>query len=258
MIKDVVKRLAGSFGYEISRKPSSQSRKCWPPQHVQAQTGYEEDEWFHSLFDHATGKTQMERTDNALRRQRHFTLNHLVRNALQNLEGDVCEAGCWRGMSTYQIASRIRDSKKDLTLHVFDSFQGLSEYKDEDKVPGMELPYEDLRQKFACSLETVMSNLSEFDFIKFYQGWIPERFSDVSDGRFSFVHVDVDMYHPILDCIDFFYPRLVNRGIMVFDDYGAQGYPGAAQAIDEKLIELGNPFFIPLPSGQAFLVKSGD
>ena len=42
---------------------------------------------------------------------------------------------------------------------------------------------------------------------------------------------------------------------MVFDDYGFKSFPGAKQAVDELLSELDNPLFMPLPSGQAFLVK---
>ena len=256
MIKNIANQFAGSLGYEVRRKPSSQSRKCWPPLTVVPQTGYEEDEWFHTLFDRATAKTQMEAGDVALRRQRHYTLNHLAQYTLSNLEGDVTELGCWRGLSTYQIAHRIRESGKNLTFHVFDSFEGLSEYQDEDKVSGAELPYEQLRKSLACPLDKVKQNLAEFDFIKFYQGWIPDRFTEVTNEEFSFVHVDVDMYQPIRDSFTFFYPRLVSGGIMVFDDYGAPGFPGAKLAIDEKLQEFGNPFFVPLPSGQAILVKS--
>ena len=198
----------------------------------------------------------MESTDNALRRQRHYTLNHLAQHALSNLDGDICEAGCWRGLSTYQIAQRIRDAGKNVTFHVFDSFEGLSDYQNEDKTSGVDLPYEHIRKALACPLDTVKENLADFDFIKFYQGWIPERFPEVSTTRFSFVHIDVDMYQPIRDSFAFFYPRLVGHGIMVFDDYGAPSFPGAKQAIDEKLVEFDHPFFVPLPSGQAFLIKT--
>ena len=68
----------------------------------------------------------MEGSDNALRRQRHYTLNHLLWNTLRQTQGDICEIGCWRGLSTYQIAQRIREAGRQSTLHVFDSFEGLS------------------------------------------------------------------------------------------------------------------------------------
>ena len=34
---------------------------------------------------------------------------------------------------------------------------------------------------------------------KLYRGWIPERFKEVADLRFSLVHIDVDLYRPTLE-----------------------------------------------------------
>ena len=42
---------------------------------------------------------------------------------------------------------------------------------------------------------------------------------------------------------------------MIFDDYGCMQFPGAKKAIDECLREFDDPFFVLLPSGQAFLIK---
>ena len=37
--------------------------------------------------------------------------------------------------------------------------------------------------------------------------------------RFSFVHLDVDLYQSTLDCLNFFYPRLSLGGIIISHDY---------------------------------------
>jgi hypothetical protein len=42
---------------------------------------------------------------------------------------------------------------------------------------------------------------------------------------------------------------------MVFDDYGCMQFSGAKKAIDECFNGVENVFFMPLPSGQAFLIK---
>jgi O-methyltransferase len=67
--------------------------------------------------------------------------------------------------------------------------------------------------------------LSEFPFVHLYKGWIPSRFIEVEDRQFSFVHIDVDLYEPILDSLNFF-PKLVKGGVIVFDDYGITQFPG--------------------------------
>ena len=96
---------------------------------------------------------------------------------------------------------------------VFDSFEGLSQpgTKDGDHwyAGALEVPEEIVRQ-----------NLNPFTKFTLYKGWIPERFDEVSDRKFSFVHIDVDLYQPTADSMAFFYQRMVNGGIILCDDYG--------------------------------------
>lgn len=35
---------------------------------------------------------------------------------------------------------------------------------------------------------------SVFNFIRLYHGWIPEKFDEVANRTFSYVHIDVDLY----------------------------------------------------------------
>ena len=95
--------------------------------------------------------------------------------------------------------------------------------------------------------------LAEFR-VKLYPGWIPDRFTEVADRRFCFVHIDVDLYEPTRDSIDFFYPRMVPGGVMLFDDHGSAMSPGAAKAIDDFVADRPEPL-IEAPSQQAFLIK---
>jgi hypothetical protein len=85
-----------------------------------------------------------------------------------------------------------------------------------------------------------------------HRGWIPERFPDVADERFSFVHVDVDLYEPHRDAIEFFWPRLTQGGVMVFDDYGSAYCPGARRAVDEAFTPTD---IVESPTGQCFVIK---
>ena len=242
MPKRVIKKILNNFGYEIGRKET-------------VDTFFQMDPLFNSLYKEAQTKTQMESSDNILRRQRHYVLNYLLRNGdLEN--GDVCEVGCWRGLSAYQIATYLKTQDIDVVFHIFDSFEGLSEIESVDRFENEKQDLKSIREQFACSLEKVQENMKEFNFIKYYKGWVPERFPEVKDKRFSLVHIDVDLYQPTYDSFRFFYPRLIKNGLMVFDDYGCIHFPGAKRAIDQCVAMLDHPFFIPLPSGQAFLIKN--
>lgn len=241
MVKKHLRKILDYFGFEIHRKDV-------------LETHYQVDPYFNDLYEKAQQSTQMTTTDNALRQQRHYVLNYLLLN-VDFSKGDVCEAGCWRGLSAYQIASYIKKINFDVKFHIFDSFEGLSDIRSEDYYPGEKRSLDNIKKQFACSIDEVKENLNEFDFIQYYKGWIPDRFYEVADKSFSFVHIDVDLYQPIYDSIDFFYPRLSSRGIMVFDDYGCIQFPGAKKAVDQCLDKYGQTFFLPLSSGQAFVIK---
>lgn len=216
---------------------------------------FEIDTEFLTLYNAAQNKTDMSSSDNLLRRQRHHTLIQLLKQTLPMINtGHVAECGCWRGLSSYQIAHHLQKADFKNTFYIFDSFEGLSKFQEEDSA-GFALPNEGERCKyFACPLETVKDNLKEYAFIDFKKGWIPDRFDEVRDSNFSFVHIDVDLYQPIRDSLQFFYPRMVKGGIIVFDDYGCLDFPGAKKAVDEFL-ERKRDFFLHLPSGEAFLIK---
>ena len=100
----------------------------------------------------------------------------------------------------------------------------------------------------------VRKNLSEFRDVKYYKGWIPNRFDDVEGHTFSFVHVDVDLHEPTMESVKFFYDKLNVGGILICDDYGFLTCPGATSAIEEFLLYK-NEKMISLPGGGGFFIK---
>lgn len=184
--------------------------------------------------------------------ERRFNLFNLAKLA-KGLNGDSAECGVFRGAGSYIILSAL--SSKDNKHHIFDSFEGLSVPEHEDVINDNELP------KWAkgdlTEGETVVKkNLSLFsERIKLYQGWIPTRYSEVSDRTFCLVHIDVDLYQPTKDTLMFFYPRLVTGGLIICDDYGFKTCPGATKAMDE-FFEDKPESVVHLTSGTGFIVKS--
>lgn len=189
-----------------------------------------------------------------MRRQRYYTFRYLLYGVAQ-APGDVCEVGCYRGLSAYLIANTLNEMKKKTSFHLCDSFAGLSEFSSVDRSDFHEMDRPEKRRKYICSLDMVQQRLREFNFIVYHEGWIPEPFQTLIDSHFCFVHIDVDLYQPTRDSFEFLYPRLSPNGVMVFDDYGSVKFPSTRQAIDECLGRVRDAFFVALPAGQAFLIK---
>lgn len=192
------------------------------------------------------------------RRDRFYSLVQLFRKTLE-LEGLVAECGCFRGLSSYLLCATFRDADPGFDgngYRIFDSFEGLSAPRAEDRVEGAGPEVETLRQMtqqgyFSASLDWVKKSLQSFPGIQYYPGWIPQAFPDEPTARYRFVHVDVDVYQPTRDCFEYFYERLVPGGIIVSDDYN---WPGARKAIEEFCARTGAVFEVT-PLSQAYIVR---
>jgi O-methyltransferase len=170
----------------------------------------------------------------------------------RDLQGDSAECGVRFGASSLFILNGLDDPDRE--HHLFDSFEGLSEPTKEDH------PSENERSVWksgdlAAAEEVVHKNLSAFSNCRYYKGWIPDRFDEVSDRLFSFVHIDVDLYKPTLDSLKFFYPRMRQGGIILCDDYGSSDCPGATRAFDEFFRAKEESIF-HIPTGQGMVIKS--
>jgi len=161
-------------------------------------------------------------------------------------EGEMAECGVFKGASAYEIRTIA-----NRPVHLFDSFDGIS---GREKIDARWPEEVGGKGTIACSLEKVQEHLSDFNDFKYYKGWIPDRFSEVKDLKFAFVHVDVDVYQPTKDSFDFFFPRMVKGGIMVCDDYGFMNWPGCKKAVDEMAAKHGFKV-LSLTTGQCVVFK---
>lgn len=176
--------------------------------------------------------------------ERKYFQRELLKLALR-APGHFAECGCYKGATAYLLCEAAQG--EDRRVHLFDSFEGLSE-------PGTGDGEHWTQGALAAPLEVVADALSEFQCWKAYPGWIPTRFDEVSEERFAFVHIDVDLYEPTRDAIEFFYPRLSPGGVMLLDDHGFGTCPGAKCAADEFFQDRPEDILL-VPNGQAFVIR---
>jgi hypothetical protein len=178
--------------------------------------------------------------------ERKFFLRSLL-SLVESLPGDTAECGAYQGAASWLICDKFKGTNK--THFIFDSFEGLPTPSSVDGEYWSE-------GDFRSSEELLKTRFSAFPKLKVYKGWIPDSFSDIVGRSFCFVHIDVDLYQPTLNAIDFFYPRMVEGGIILSDDYGFATCPGARRAFDEYMKEMPEKI-IHVPTGQAFIIKGG-
>lgn len=142
------------------------------------------------------------------------------------LNGDIAELGVCFGGS----AKLICQLKKDKRLHLFDTFCGLPKNDFSiNKIKAGEIK--------GGTLKEVEDYLAGYSNIYYYKGIFPDTASELKKEnlRFSFVHLDADIYEATLDGLKFFYPRMQKSGIILIHDYHVNHLPGVERAVSEFL-----------------------
>lgn len=230
MIKKIIKKIFSVVGLELKKVSKSGPN----PMHL-----WDSDLYFNDLYESIKDRTLVDKT-------RCFMLYQFFKQSLI-LEGEVAEVGVYKGGTAKLLARLSQDENAYKTIHLFDTFSGMPETSEE----------KDIHKKgdFSdTSLDSVLEYLSSYGNISFYKGLFPTTSAPINDKEFSFVHIDVDIYKSVIDCCEFFNPRMVKGGIMIFDDYGFVSCPGAKLAVDEFFKDK-KEFPCYLPSGQCLVVK---
>jgi len=152
-----------------------------------------------------------------------YVLYSLLKQAI-HISGNVWECGVYKGGTAAMMAAILRDKQPTKKLYLFDTFAGMPETD----------PTKDLHKQgdFAdTSVEAVAQYLRCDARCYIRKGLIPHTFAGLEDERIAFIHIDLDIYRAILDCLKFAWPRVSLGGFVVLDDYGFPTCPGAREAV---------------------------
>jgi hypothetical protein len=217
------------------------------------------DGFFFSLFEKGI---EHDKTPVGDRNRRFWQMIQFFKS-VRHLDGEIAEAGVLYGLSSFLLCSYEKEINHGFTgetMHLFDSFQGLSMPDDQDK-RNDEIENKIIKNviagqaKYSGSfLSTTKETLRDFPNVHYYKGWIPDVFSGLGNRKFKFVHLDLDLYAPILASLKFFYPQVVPGGCIVVDDYEHRDWPGVKLAVDEFAKE-NDCSVIRLITGNAVIFK---
>jgi hypothetical protein len=149
-------------------------------------------------------------------------------------------------------------------VYGFDQFSGLTQYTDKDGPRG-----EETFSSSAEAMRTLVDIHNQDSFIpgvercRLIEGdvleTLPQFVKDNPGLRIALLNLDVDLYAPTKAALESLYPLVLRGGIVVFDDYGWEQWPGASGAVDEYFAAIGEKPaihrfpFTPTPGG--YMVK---
>tara|TARA_Y100000590_G_C15509278_1_gene934765 strand:- start:177 stop:893 length:717 start_codon:yes stop_codon:yes gene_type:complete len=176
--------------------------------------------------------------------------------SIKSVEGDILECGVYKGFSSLLLRTlekKLCISNKN-NFFLVDSFEGLSEILEEDKPENKNI-YQSKKGDLKANIDNVETLFKNFDNVHILKGWIPEIFDILDDyNRYKFIHIDLDLYQPTYDTLNYIYDKVVRGGMIITDDYQTPLFPGNKKAW-EKFCKYKNIGFFSLPSGQAVIIK---
>ncbi len=208
-MKKILKKIIEKTGYLVVRKGTGKNYVAWS-----------KDVDFQAALAKIKSYTLLEE-------DRLFPLWQFARQA-RVLPGAMAQVGVFRGGSARLIA-QVKEGNGQ-KLYLFDTFEGMPEVNE-----GIDLHKKgDFKN---TSLESVKKIFNDTKDVVFCPGFFPQTSGPAQHEKFSFVYIDVDIYQSVVDSLNFFYPRMLPGGFIIFDDYMGKHTPGVKKALDEFLAD---------------------
>lgn len=185
-----------------------------------------------------------------------------------NIEGDFVECGVWKGGSSMLIALILKEyGMINRKLYLYDTFEGMSEPTGSDKTStgknAIDLLQQENKQDSSsiwcyASLEDVKANLLSTGFptenIFFIEGKVEDTLKDNLPSKISLLRLDTDWYESTKKELEFLFPLLVEKGVLIIDDFGH--WEGAKKAVVEYFTTNNlNPFLFRIDFTGRLLIK---
>jgi len=147
----------------------------------------------------------------------------------KGVKGDIVEFGIYRGYTLEKLIEKAEELKMDRNIYGFDSFEGLSE-------PSTKHDFENwYKGQFSAGYDEVAAllKLKDRPRLKLIKGWVNESLVSPEAKaikKVAYARIDVDIYEPSRDCLDFLSTRLADGAILVFDDWTYTSEKGETKA----------------------------
>ena len=169
----------------------------------------------------------------------------------ENIQGDFAELGVWRGNTASVLAHYA--AKSDRYVYLFDTFEGFNTNDLQGVDKNKPMAFDD------TSVEMVKNVIGKAsDRCLFVKGYFPASVSEEHKNKiYAIVSLDCDLYAPMKAGLEFFYPLMLQGGLLLIHDYSSGFWDGTKKATDEFCMASGEcAILMPDKSGSAFIRKS--
>lgn len=169
-------------------------------------------------------------------------VEHLSKN---NIAGDIVECGVWRGGSMVATANTlIGAGNVDRRLWLYDTFEGMSQPTAADvdysgNPADRLLGEQDRNQTDSIWCYSPLQQVQEAmaatgypdSMVNFVQGKVEDTLPQTKPDKIALLRLDTDWYESTKCELEQLFPRIVDGGVLIIDDYGH--WEGCRRAVDE-------------------------
>ncbi len=168
-----------------------------------------------------------------------------------SIEGDFVECGVFKGGFAKAVTSYTSFEKVNKKYYLFDTYTGLPEKYSSEQ----EKEREKMFHRYDVDYyEEAKSNFATFENVELVKGPVPDTLNVVNISKVAFLSIDMNSAIPEEQAITFFWDKLSSGAVVVFDDYGFDGYEEQKISHD-KFAKSKNVEILLLPTGQGLLFK---
>ncbi|HUN74977.1 MAG TPA: TylF/MycF/NovP-related O-methyltransferase [Steroidobacteraceae bacterium] len=238
-MKRTLKRILGSLGYEIVRRGDGRGELSGLMDLTESQR--------------KIISTAMPFTMTSAERMAAL-INAVTYISENSIPGDIAECGVWRGGSMMVIALTLLSlGDRDRSLHLYDTFEGMSEPTAADKSVFGISAAEQLRTDphgtgawCYASYDDVRTNVLSTGYpeqrVHLIKGKVEQTIPRTMPSSLALLRLDTDWYESTRHELIHLYPLLQPKGILIIDDYGH--WQGAKQAVDEYFRQRDEHIFL--------------
>lgn len=181
-------------------------------------------------------------------------VNYIIDN---DIPGDFVECGVWKGGSSMLVAKTlISRGITNRTLWLYDTFEGMSAPTEKDMdYTGQKADIllnkssKDNAESVWCysSYNEVEKNILSTGYpsqnIKLVKGKVEDTIPEnIPEDNIALLRLDTDWYESTKHEMIHLYPKLIQKGVLIIDDYGH--WVGAKKAVDEYISEKNIPLLL--------------
>ena len=176
----------------------------------------------------------------------------------RRVQGAFVECGVWRGGSVLAMVLTLQDMQAPVRdLYLYDTFEGMTRPTPADtsrfQPPALESweeaggrPYDEFFNPDSFDEDsvrrTVLSSGYPEERVHLVRGPVEETLPAAAPERIALLRLDTDWYESTRHELEHLYPRLVEGGVLILDDYGH--WEGARKAVDEYFSAVAAPLLL--------------